>query len=578
VSGTTEWSTYEIPFRLEKGERPERVKLNVAIEGKGTVWIKDITLNKFPLPPFKERPPMARGTDQELIQGTWKPVRADVNGMPAPEAMFKTLNPHIAIMGAQVVWKLGPNTLPNFEGEITLDPSKSPKAINMIVFDKANRERKVLLGIYKLEGDTLEICSALNPDAPADRPREFKSVAKGFVGHIVLQRAKSGANPRDPAFQPLFNGKNLDGWVAYADKKGADAKSAWEINGKLLFCRGEPSSYLRTVKSYKNYVLQMDFRYPRPSGPKAHNGVLLHLNGPDEVWPNCIQVQLDGKDTGSVFPMPGAKSTVLKVQDKARLRGEWNQLTIASRDGTVEVQMNGESLGSVTGCEPSAGHIGLQVKGSEIHFRDVRIRELPNSPESTFQPLFNGKDLDGWDGDKAIWKFQNDLLIGTPPPGGVVDNTFLVSKKRYKDFELKFQVRLKDGAGNSGVQVRSETIPGDPPFRMRGPQADIADGYWGSLWGEHVPEQSGHMFKQAPPDLVNRVLKFNDFNDYYVKCVGKRVTIKVNGLTTVDEEFAAISDAGLLGWQMHFGKLAPKEVLFRAIQIRELTPSKERND
>jgi hypothetical protein len=242
---------------------------------------------------------------------------------------------------------------------------------------------------------------------------------------------------------------------------------------------------------------------------------------------------------------------------------------IAGAD-TAEAKINGKKVisGPRKGYAPIASPINFFARGA-LRFRNIEIKELAPA-EPAWVPLFNGKDLTGWDGDKAIWKLQDGQLVGTKPPGGVEYNTFLVSKRSYKDFELKFQVRLKDGKGNSGVQIRSELIPGDPPFRMRGPQPDIANGYWGALWGEQIPGPKGSLLKEPPLDLVKKVLKVSDFNDYYVKCVGNRVTIKLNGLTTVDEEFPQISRDGLLGFQMNSGELAPIEVTFRDVQIREV--------
>jgi len=49
LTGTTDWTTVEIPFFLQKGENPDYVKLNLVINGKGTAWIDDIRLIKKPL-------------------------------------------------------------------------------------------------------------------------------------------------------------------------------------------------------------------------------------------------------------------------------------------------------------------------------------------------------------------------------------------------------------------------------------------------------------------------------------------------------------------------------------------------
>ena len=65
------------------------------------------------------------------------------------------------------------------------------------------------------------------------------------------------------------------------------------------------------------------------------------------------------------------------------------------------------------------------------------------------------------------------------------------------------------------------------------------------------------------------MLKANDFNDYFIKAVGKRITIKLNGETTVDEEFQKAPDEGIIAWQLHAG--GPMEVTFRNIEFKELT-------
>jgi hypothetical protein len=182
--------------------------------------------------------------------------------------------------------------------------------------------------------------------------------------------------------------------------------------------------------------------------------------------------------------------------------------------------------------------------------------------------LFNGKDLTGWDGLPDYWSVKDGAIVGSTP-NGLKFNTFLCSKKKYKDFELKFQVKLtgKGWTGNSGVQIRSEIFKPEE-LAVKGPQCDMGDVYWGSLYGEHF----GGMMKQAPPDLVKKVLKPDSFNDYYIKCVGKHVTIKLNGETTVDEDFEKLPDEGIIAWQLHAGD--PMEVVFRHIEFKDLSEKK----
>jgi hypothetical protein len=177
--------------------------------------------------------------------------------------------------------------------------------------------------------------------------------------------------------------------------------------------------------------------------------------------------------------------------------------------------------------------------------------------------FFNGKDLSGWEGNEQLWSVKEGALVGSTGPEGIKSNTFLCSKRKFGDFELKFQVRLKGKTANSGVQIRSKLV--DPQkYVVHGPQADMGQQYWGSLYGEGI----GGMMKASPADLVKRVLKPDDFNDYYIKCVGKHVTIKLNNETTVDDDFPKMEAEGIIAWQLHQG--GPMEATFRNIQFREL--------
>src|SRR5947209_5357711 len=97
--------------------------------------------------------------------------------------------------------------------------------------------------------------------------------------------------------------------------------------------------------------------------------------------------------------------------------------------------------------------------------------------------FFNGKDLTGWEGLEKYWSVKDGAIVGYTAEDPK-HNTFLCSKKKYKDFELSFKVRLKDGVGNSGVQVRSEIMDKDK-FTVKGPQCDMGQIYWGSLYGEN---------------------------------------------------------------------------------------------
>ena len=185
--------------------------------------------------------------------------------------------------------------------------------------------------------------------------------------------------------------------------------------------------------------------------------------------------------------------------------------------------------------------------------------------------FFNGRDLTGWEGLTKYWSVKDGDIVGSSGAKGLTFNTFLCSKKKYGDFELKCQIRLKDGKGNSGIQIRSEVID-MKNFVVKGPQADVGANYWGSLYGERFSpdgKQPAGMMKAAPAEQVNKLLKKDGFNDYSIKCVGKHVTIRVNGVTTVDDDFARMPAEGIIALQLHQG--GPMEVTFRKLHFTDLS-------
>ena len=198
--------------------------------------------------------------------------------------------------------------------------------------------------------------------------------------------------------------------------------------------------------------------------------------------------------------------------------------------------------------------------------------DRPPEPPVVF---FNGKDLTGWQGLEKYWSVKDGALVGSTAPDGLRFNTFLCSRQQFGDFELSFRVRLSGPAANSGVQVRSAVFDQEH-FAVKGPQCDMGQQYWGSLYGEHFggePDANGldkgGMMQAAAPELVRKTLKEGDFNDYAIRCVGKRVTITLNGQTTVDGEFPTIPDRGIVAFQIHGGPAM--EVVFKDIQFKDLS-------
>ncbi len=183
--------------------------------------------------------------------------------------------------------------------------------------------------------------------------------------------------------------------------------------------------------------------------------------------------------------------------------------------------------------------------------------------EAAFAPLFNGQNLTGWQGDPLLWLVEDGELVGRSP--GIGYNDFLATEARYSDFVLKFQIRLVDDIGNSGVQFRSERVVGS--MEMIGYQADVGPTWWGSLYDESRRRVT---LAKADEELIGRILKKNDWNDYEVRAQGPRITLTINGQVTADytEEDDGIARDGHIAVQVHAGP--PLEVRFRNLRIREL--------
>ena len=145
------------------------------------------------------------------------------------------------------------------------------------------------------------------------------------------------------------------------------------------------------------------------------------------------------------------------------------------------------------------------------------------APEPGYTSLFNGKDLTGWDGLPGYWKVVDGAIVGAPA-NGVKAHTFLCSQQTYKDFELKFKVRRKNGIGNSGVQFRS-TVFDRQKLTMRGPQLEIDSAAFQYPPGSIVTEPFAKPSIKADATLIGKVWRDADFNDIGIVCARKAMEV-----------------------------------------------------
>jgi uncharacterized protein (TIGR03067 family) len=228
---------------------------------------------------------------------------------------------------------------------------------------------------------------------------------------------------------------------------------------------------------------------------------------------------------------------------------------------------------------PPGAHRPTQFGTSQINKYELIVcrRKSDSSPTNQlsadgWQPLLVREEVKRWQGNFEAWTFGDHELTGrAAPEPGVQKNFFLWYPQKFRDFELKFQVRVQGAnpgdAPNAGVQLRSQVVPLENGAVLRGPQVDLGTGVWGGLWGENL----GGWLAKPDKTQLQRVVQLDDFNDFYVRCQGKQVTIQLNGLTTIQGEFPLIADDGLIGFQvLKFPDTWSAEVTFRNVLIREL--------
>ncbi len=209
--------------------------------------------------------------------------------------------------------------------------------------------------------------------------------------------------------------------------------------------------------------------------------------------------------------------------------------------------------------------------------------------EEGFVPMFDGKSLDGWDGNPEFWRVEDGTITGqTTPDKPTKGNTFCIYRKgEFGNFELRFDYRMF--GGNSGVQYRSFEVPGEQnKWVMGGYQADFDAGntFTGIIYGERFrgilagrgqkaeigdDHKSKAVETFAKDEDLKKIIKSEDWNQYRVVAEGFHFTQYINGHKVselVDNDKEARRATGLIGLQLHAGP--PMKVQFRNIRIKKL--------
>jgi len=391
----------------------------------------------------------------------------------------------------------------------------------------------------------------------------------------------------------------------------------------MIIDTGLPIGVIRSDRMYENFILEFDWRHMKSGGNSgcfAWSDGLPHVGGP---FPRGIEVQVldpgfaathKGENEwytcqGDLFPVQGATMTPFgrisktgarsfPIEDRTKPSPEWNHYHLVANAGELRLSVNGKEVTVGKDCVPRRGYLSLEAEGSEAHFKNLRIKELPSTntpPEQTakayegFKPLFNGEDLGGWRFDYAIseiWSARRSHFISKA--GMSRDAKGLWNEKKYRDFVLCVDWRLtgkvdprrlftfqEDGlyVRNAANSIVEKEMPdaGSSAIALRGDSK-----YQLNLWSH--PMGSGdfellHTDETIPPLLRRALLPKvkadappGKWNRFFITLKGDRVTVVLNDQTVIDNaQLPNIPAEGPIGLLYH-----GDEVEFANLFIHEL--------
>jgi hypothetical protein len=303
----------------------------------------------------------------------------------------------------------------------------------------------------------------------------------------------------DDGFVPLFNGRDLNGWV-----NANCAPETWSVREGVIHCTGRPTGAMRTPRQYENFILEVEWRHLSKGG---NSGVFIWgtpIAAPGVPFLRGIEVQVldhgyaeqyekeNGKKSdwftthGDVFPIHGATmkpfgrhhgDRSFPSEDRSKGTPEWNHYRIICTNGVLRLSVNGKEVSGGEDCNYRKGYLALESEGAPVEFRNIRIKELPSSnppvnltaPEdSGLRTIFTGLDLRGWKTNAATqqrWDVRGERL--TLRAGEAIPDATLWSEKDYGDAEFVFDCR---------PSKPNEAKPMLPPIVIvRGIEVKLAD-------------------------------------------------------------------------------------------------------
>jgi hypothetical protein len=406
--------------------------------------------------------------------------------------------------------------------------------------------------------------------------------------------------PKEKGFVRIFNGKDLSGWhglvknpVARAKMKpaelakeqiAADAKMGinWSVKDGCVVFNGEGDN-LCTKKMYGDFEMIVDWRISK----NGDSGIYLRGAPQVQIW-DTARVDVGAQvGSGGLYNNQKNPSKPLVLADNAI--GDWNTFRIKMVGERVTVYLNGvlvvdnvvmENYWDRTIPIFAKDAIELQAHGTDLAFRNIFVKEI-NADETQlsdlekaegFNLLFNGKNLDNWQGNKLDYVAEDGLLVVKPKEGA---HGNLFTEKEYSDFVFRFEFQLTPGA-NNGLGIHAP-LEGDAAYE--GKELQILDNtadiykdlqsyqYHGSVYG----------IIAAKRDFLKPV---GEWNQEEVIVKGDDIKITLNGTVIVDGNMKEASKNGTADHKDHPGLLRHKgyigflghgsELKFKNIRIKEL--------
>ena len=200
--------------------------------------------------------------------------------------------------------------------------------------------------------------------------------------------------------QEIISGKNVEGVPVNWIQVNTEAET-WKVKGNELICSGHPIGVIRSEKRYENFLLHIEWKHMEPGG---NSGTFMWSDAEpgDNRLPNGVEVQMleldwvnlntrDGKTPpvayvhGEIFGVGGVEIVPdnprgrrsKSVENRCKGKGEWNTYEVVCVDGTIKLSVNGKFVNGISKSTKKVGFICLESEGAEIHFRNIRIIQLP---------------------------------------------------------------------------------------------------------------------------------------------------------------------------------------------------------